>query len=86
VESDPVERKRLAAALERDGFEVLLCSGRLHVRRGAEWLVRPAAADLRLCKNSRTCTRRQCVDAVAHAPERAGPQASLGDFPMDVRR
>jgi CheY-like chemotaxis protein len=27
AESDPVERKRLAAALERDGFEVLLCSG-----------------------------------------------------------
>ena len=27
VESDPVERERLAAALEGDGFEVVLCSG-----------------------------------------------------------
>jgi hypothetical protein len=27
VESDPVERERLAAALEGDGFEVLLCPG-----------------------------------------------------------
>lgn len=27
VEADPVERERLAAAIEGDGFEVLLCSG-----------------------------------------------------------
>jgi CheY-like chemotaxis protein len=27
VESDPVERERLAAALEGDGFEVVLCPG-----------------------------------------------------------
>lgn len=27
VESDPVERERLSAALEGDGFEVVLCSG-----------------------------------------------------------
>jgi len=27
VESDPTERERLAAALEGDGFQVLLCSG-----------------------------------------------------------
>lgn len=27
VESDPVERERLASALEGDGFEVVLCSG-----------------------------------------------------------
>jgi len=27
VEPDPVERERLAAALETDGFEVLLCTG-----------------------------------------------------------
>jgi len=49
VESDHVERKPLAGVLERDGFEVLLCSGPTTRASGrGATCSRPAPADLRL--------------------------------------